>query len=273
MVVTCPNCRARYAVDPQKIGFAGRTVQCARCSHRWFEKVARPPAAPTPTPAAEAKPAPENAAAAESSAAAESAATSESAAAPEAAATSESPSAPDPEPIPEMVIRPTTRGAALPVVIPPKVSVWRRVAIAAGVVLLLVGGGMFAFHDEIAALIPAEEPAAPATAAATAPAPAPAKPTMPPAASPRPQLEIDLAKSKIDVVDGRYVVRGEVVNNGTTAGSTSQLRVTFKRNDDVLGEKTFPLVEGPLQPGSRASFSQVLEDPPAGTTDIVPVIE
>ena len=39
MIVTCPNCRARYAVDPQKIGPVGRTVQCARCVHRWFEKV------------------------------------------------------------------------------------------------------------------------------------------------------------------------------------------------------------------------------------------
>jgi len=31
MILTCPNCRARYAVDPLKIGAAGRTVQCARC--------------------------------------------------------------------------------------------------------------------------------------------------------------------------------------------------------------------------------------------------
>ena len=35
MHVTCPNCGARYAVDPLAIGPAGRTVQCARCSHRW----------------------------------------------------------------------------------------------------------------------------------------------------------------------------------------------------------------------------------------------
>jgi len=260
MVVTCPNCRARYAVDPTKIGVSGRTVQCARCSHRWFEKVERPPPAPTPAsapevapPAAEAKAAPESVPADEGS--------------PETAATSDSTAAPTPEPtpdpIPEMVIRPITPGSALPAVIPPKVALGRRVAIAAAVALLLVGAGVFVFRDELASLIPDGAPAgAPSQAAAK-----------PPAVQPRPQLEIDLAKSKIDVVEGRYVVRGEVVNNGTTAGSTSQLRVTFKRNDDVLGEKTFPLVEGPLQPGGRANFSQVLDDPPAGTTDIVPVIE
>ena len=44
MQVTCPNCGARYAVDPLAIGPTGRTVQCARCSHRWYQ-------APPPEPA------------------------------------------------------------------------------------------------------------------------------------------------------------------------------------------------------------------------------
>lgn len=244
MVVTCPNCRARYAVDPQKIGSAGRTVQCARCSHRWFEKIESPPPA-----AAEAPPAPESDPASEPAAAA--------APAP----------APEPDSVPEMVIRPITAGSALPAVIPPKPTFpWRRAAVAAVVALVLVGGALFALRHEIAALLPSETPAA-------APATAAAKPPRPPAAPPRQQIEIDLEVSKVEVVDGRYVVHGEVVNKGTAAGSTSLLRVTFKRDDEVLGERTFPLVEGPLPPGGRASFSQVLEDPPAGTTDIVPVVE
>ena len=45
MQVTCPQCGARYAVDPSAIGPSGRTVQCARCSHRWFETVEAAPAA------------------------------------------------------------------------------------------------------------------------------------------------------------------------------------------------------------------------------------
>jgi hypothetical protein len=75
------------------------------------------------------------------------------------------------------------------------------------------------------------------------------------------------------VVDGRYVVRGQLVNNGKAPGSTTLLRLTFKRNDDVLGERSFPMVEGPLPPGGRANFSQTLDNPPSGTTDIVPVVE
>lgn len=229
MVVTCPNCRARYAVDPLKIGPAGRTVQCARCSHRWFETIASPPAdvvadlAPPAVPAA-------------------------------------------PEPIPDMVIRPTTPRARLPAVIPPEPPFpWRRVAVAAAVALMVIGGALFAFRDKIAALLPNE-------AAATGPATA-AKPLPPPAAQARPHIEIDLEVSKVEIVDGRYVVHGEVVNKGTAAGSISLLRVIFKRNDEVLGERTFPMVEGPLQPNARASFSQVLEDPPDGTTRVVPVVE
>jgi len=53
MHVTCPNCRARYAVDPTAIGPAGRTVQCSRCGHRWRERSASgAPAIPPPRPRA-----------------------------------------------------------------------------------------------------------------------------------------------------------------------------------------------------------------------------
>ena len=50
MQVTCPNCGARYAVDPLQIGPTGRTVQCARCSHRWRERPIAPAAVVPPPP-------------------------------------------------------------------------------------------------------------------------------------------------------------------------------------------------------------------------------
>ena len=53
MEVTCPNCGSRYAVDPLAIGPAGRTVQCARCDHRWRE---RPHRSPTRVPAVPPRP-------------------------------------------------------------------------------------------------------------------------------------------------------------------------------------------------------------------------
>jgi len=261
MVVTCPNCGSRYAVDPLAIGPAGRTVQCAGCDHRWLQKVESAASLPDvvirPTPAGAA--------------------------------------------------------AALPVVIPPRRDMgWRRLVAVAVVAVGLVAAALFAFRHEIAGMIshearastpvqvtaapspPAAAAAVPAAAsstppaAATAPSPSSvvrttashvgpgpsARPARPPQVeAARPSIEVDLASSKIDVVDGRYVVRGQLVNNGTAAGSTTLLRLTFKKNDSVLGERSFPMVEGPLPPGGRASFSQTLDDPPSGTTDIVPVVE
>ena len=89
----------------------------------------------------------------------------------------------------------------------------------------------------------------------------------------RPQLEVDLAASKVDYQDGRYVVRGEIVNKGKAPGTTRTLKLVFKKDNDVLGERAYALIEGPILPGARRPFSQVLDDPPAGTTDIVPAIE
>lgn len=256
MVVTCPNCGSRYAVDPLAIGPAGRTVQCVGCDHRWFQMA-------------------------------------------EGAAS-----------LPDVVIRPTSASvdAALPAVIPPRHDIaWRRPVGVAVVVAVLVAATLFAFRREIASMMSYEArastpvqvtaaPPPPVAAPASAAAPAAAVPSPPsvvrtttannagpgPSARPagppqveaaRPNIEVDLALSKIDVVDGRYVVRGQLVNNGKAAGSTTLLRLTFKKNDDVLGERSFPLVEGPLPPGGRTSFSQPLDDPPSGTTDIVPVVE
>jgi predicted Zn finger-like uncharacterized protein len=39
MQLVCPNCSARYLVDPAAIGRNGRTVQCFRCGHKWMAYV------------------------------------------------------------------------------------------------------------------------------------------------------------------------------------------------------------------------------------------
>lgn len=47
MQVSCPQCQARFAVPDAALGADGRTVKCARCAHKWFQKPA-PAATPTP---------------------------------------------------------------------------------------------------------------------------------------------------------------------------------------------------------------------------------
>jgi hypothetical protein len=100
-------------------------------------------------------------------------------------------------------------------------------------------------------------------------------PTTPgrPAPANQARLEIDLDATKIELVDGRYVVQGDIVNAGRAPGSTSRLKLIFRKDSDVLGERAYPLVQGPIGPGARASFRQTLDEPPSGTTEIVPTVE
>ena len=36
MILTCPNCTARFLIDPTAIGANGRTVRCGKCRNAWF---------------------------------------------------------------------------------------------------------------------------------------------------------------------------------------------------------------------------------------------
>jgi predicted Zn finger-like uncharacterized protein len=224
MQVTCSNCGARYAVDPAAIGPAGRTVQCARCSHRWFLKTE---ADPTPLQ----------------------------------------------QTVPDFVIRPQVQGAGLPALTRPQPKThWGRWLMAAAGVLVVLGAAAYAGRDQIRAQLPPEwRPmlSLDGFRSLFAPSPTASRRALPDQA----RLEIDLDASKIELVDGRYVVLGEVVNTGQAPGSTNRLKLIFRKDNDVLGERAYPLVQGPIGPGARVSFRQALDDPPSGTTEIVPAVE
>lgn len=224
MHVTCSNCGARYAVDPAAIGPTGRTVQCGRCSHRWFE---RAQATQAPPPA----------------------------------------STPQQSPVPDVVIRPRSPGAGLPALTPapPQRRRGPWLTGAAALVLLLLGSAAFVWRDRLPAtwrpILTLDAFRGPSATSSKTPSASEAR------------LEINLDASKIEWIDGRYVVQGEVVNSGRAPGSTSRLRLTFRKDSDVLGERAYPLVKGPIGPGGRVSFSQALDEPPPGTTDVVPTVE
>ena len=231
MQVTCPNCGARYAVDPLAIGPSGRTVQCARCSHRWFETVKVAPDPPLAAPPRE-------------------------------------------QAVPDFVIRPQSRyTSGLPALTQPRPRVhWGRWLTAVVTLVVVLGIATVAYRNEIRERLPPEWRTFLSLDAARSLFAAPAKATL--AAVPEQALlEIDLAASKVEFVDGRYVVRGELVNSGHAAGSTSTLKLVFRKGDAVLGERAYPLVEGPVAPGGRLGFSRALDDPPDGTTNIVPTVE
>ncbi len=43
MIISCPQCDARYEVEARVLSPSGRQVRCAKCGHQWTE---RPPAGP-----------------------------------------------------------------------------------------------------------------------------------------------------------------------------------------------------------------------------------
>lgn len=50
MILTCPDCSARFAVEAEKLGPDGRRVKCGKCGHVWFEST------PVPDPEDQAEP-------------------------------------------------------------------------------------------------------------------------------------------------------------------------------------------------------------------------
>jgi predicted Zn finger-like uncharacterized protein len=37
MILSCPDCSTRFAIDADKLGPDGRRVKCGKCAHVWFE--------------------------------------------------------------------------------------------------------------------------------------------------------------------------------------------------------------------------------------------
>jgi predicted Zn finger-like uncharacterized protein len=46
MIISCPECRGRFRVDPSALGTDGRTVRCGKCAHSWLQAPPGPEAEP-----------------------------------------------------------------------------------------------------------------------------------------------------------------------------------------------------------------------------------
>jgi predicted Zn finger-like uncharacterized protein len=57
MILTCPNCSARFLINVAALHPSGREVRCGRCRHQWFAAPPEPEK-PQPTAVAEASPPP-----------------------------------------------------------------------------------------------------------------------------------------------------------------------------------------------------------------------
>lgn len=168
--------------------------------------------------------------------------------------------------VPDVVIRPSTPGAGLPAVITPPKRNWGTWIAVAIVFVVLFGAAGYAYRGEIKARLPASWRTMLNLDAATR--------ETPPTKVARAQVGIDMAATKIDLIDGRYIVLGQLINTGTAPGSTRRLKLVFRAGEQVLAERAMPLVGGPIAPGARMSFSLPLDEPPpSGATNIVPTVD
>jgi len=39
MIITCPNCKKKFQIDPNLLPVEGRDLQCGSCENIWFYKV------------------------------------------------------------------------------------------------------------------------------------------------------------------------------------------------------------------------------------------
>jgi len=56
MILTCPACQTRFAINAAALGDAGRKVRCAKCGDNWHQMPEEDPPAPAPKAAKAAKP-------------------------------------------------------------------------------------------------------------------------------------------------------------------------------------------------------------------------
>ncbi|MBV8410594.1 MAG: serine/threonine protein kinase [Alphaproteobacteria bacterium] len=137
-----------------------------------------------------------------------------------------------------------------------------RLALYAGTaaaLLALVGAGYFGFATKPApTLVQASKTGIPATA----PGPTAGHP-----------LQLDLAASKIELIDGRYALAGEIVNSGSATAAARQLTLVYRKGEQVLGQRTYSLAQGPIAPGGRVKFTLALDDPPPGATQLEGIVE
>lgn len=164
MQVICPNCGARYAVDPLAIGPVGRIVQCARCSHRWLQTVAAAKADAARDAVEAAMNSPETAPGGAFSAQPPQSAPEPRIANPgfnlgPARAVDRAEPAEPVEAIPDLVIRPPRQRTSLPAVIEarPKARLPIKIAIAVIVLAVVAGAASvgYLFFDDIMQMLPA----------------------------------------------------------------------------------------------------------------------
>jgi predicted Zn finger-like uncharacterized protein len=232
MILKCPSCETRYALDPAKLGDDGRRVKCARCGHIWFatppdDAESVPPPEPPPEPVAEGASSPPFG----------------------PAGLRADRSAPPP-----LRNLPARRGPAIPRS--------RVVSAVAGLLILAGLAGLVVGRDQVASAWPATEGLYQALGFDVAGSDGPV-----PGAG---LALVDVIPELIESEDGRVLwVRGAITNPSDTPRTVPPFRVTLlNANREPLDSWRFEPEVDRLAPGEAATFETRRADPDPAADEI-----
>lgn len=230
MIIVCPSCSTRFAVNAAAFPAAGRKVKCARCAHVWH---ALPEAAEAPAPARAAAPAP----------------------VPAAAPAAPAPAAPPPrparaDPSPEMI----WAGSDLPPMRKTGGVAWAGIVAAA---VTFTAFGLVQFRDSIVGMMPALASAYRAVGLDVDTVGLDIK------------IEAHAMNDSGANGATTLVVTGSVANVTSQERPVPPIRATLLDKDKrELHSWTFDSGIGSLKPGETRDFQQVLAQPPAETYQV-----
>jgi predicted Zn finger-like uncharacterized protein len=238
MILKCPSCETRYALDPAKLGDDGRRVKCARCGHIWFatppEDAERVP--PPPEPPLE----------------------------PAAEGASSTPFGPaglraDRSAPPPSRNLPAKRGPSIPRS--------RALSAAAGLLILALLAGLVIGRDQVAAAWPATEGVYQALGLDVA---------VPGGPVPGAGLALIDVIPELTESEGERVlwVRGAITNPSDTPRTVPPFRVTLLNADrEPLDSWSFEPEVDRLAPGEAATFATRRDDPDPAATEIEVMVD
>jgi predicted Zn finger-like uncharacterized protein len=233
MQITCPNCAARYNIDPGALGHGGRTVQCFRCGHKWFERTGVAPEAVAPA----AKPAPDFIIRPQSQGA------------PALPAVSE--------------------GGGLPGWLKASLGIVILLGFVAATAWVLRDSLYPYVPEQMRQQLGLKAPTAtappPPTVATTTPPPAGK------AAPAAVELRVrNQAIKPLPNSERGVIVSGELFNGGAVEIPTPKLKVVFRNKEQKsIGERPLPVKMERLPAGGAAPVELSVDDPPVGADDIL----
>jgi predicted Zn finger-like uncharacterized protein len=263
VIVSCPACATRFSLDAALLGDAGRSVRCAKCSHKWRQMPPKvespqgefggdinadmPPPQAEPSPGADSAPAPlpEAAPVAESAAPAQ--------------PPVDIPAAPPRPRSPQRPTGPITIPPKLRPVMPKRRGLLRPIAfLVIGLLIGLLGAAYF-FRAEIARAVPAFDLAYSLMGISTS--------------NPAKDLDIGNLVFNRRNEDGQSFIsiQGDIFNKSEFPVQLPNM-VAIPLGRDEAGNSTvlqpdhrFRIEQDVIEPGETVSFRTLFKDPPKGS--------